>query len=78
MPTEAEQVAKRQYAQAAMMRFECSQLVIERIDPLVQPGIIPSAHVHQIAGGNSFDASMAPITYDPAKASTCTTCTFAE
>jgi hypothetical protein len=78
VPTENVQLEKRQFAQAAMMRFECSQLVIERIDPLVQPGITPSAHVHQIAGGNSFDASMAPITYDPSKRSNCTSCTFAE
>jgi hypothetical protein len=78
MPSDADQMAKRQFAQAAMMRFECSQLVIERVDPLVQPGITPSAHIHQIAGGNSFDATMAPVTFDPAKASTCTTCTFSE
>lgn len=26
----------RQFAQAAMMRFQCSQLVFDRIDPLVQ------------------------------------------
>ncbi|KAH8788055.1 hypothetical protein F5883DRAFT_513830 [Diaporthe sp. PMI_573] len=31
-----------------MLRFECSQLVIERLDPLVNPGMIPSPHVHQI------------------------------
>jgi hypothetical protein len=33
-----------------MLRFECSQLVIERLDPLVNPGMIPSPHVHQIVG----------------------------
>jgi hypothetical protein len=38
----------RQFAQAAMMRFECSQLVYDRIDPLVQPGIAPSTHMHQV------------------------------
>ena len=69
--------AKRQGG-AALMRFECSQLVIERADPLVQPGQTPSSHVHQIAGGNSFNASMPPGTYDPAALSTCTSCTYAE
>lgn len=38
----------RQFAQAAMMRFQCSQLVIDRIDPLVQPGQLPSVHMHQV------------------------------
>ncbi|KAF2189233.1 hypothetical protein K469DRAFT_626136 [Zopfia rhizophila CBS 207.26] len=61
-----------------MMRFSCSKLVIERTDPLVQPGINPSSHVHQIAGGNSFNVTMKPIDYDPSKVSTCTSCTFAE
>lgn len=63
---------------AALMRFECSQLVVERTDPLVQPGQLPSAHVHQIAGGNSFNASMPPGTYDPSALSTCTSCTYSE
>lgn len=35
----------------ALVRFQCSQLVIERLDPLVNPGMVPSAHVHQIVGG---------------------------
>lgn len=35
----------RQFAQAAMMRFQCSQLVLDRIDPLVEPGVAPSAHL---------------------------------
>ncbi|KAJ0108817.1 hypothetical protein J7T55_011308 [Diaporthe amygdali] len=70
-------VEQRQYS-AALMRFECSQLTIERLDPLVQPGSVPSAHVHQIAGGNSFNASMTPGTYDPSALSTCTSCTYAD
>jgi len=61
-----------------MMRFACSQLVVERIDPLVQPGSTPSTHVHQIAGGNAFNATMTPVTYDPSTTSTCTSCTFSE
>lgn len=36
---------------SALVRFHCSQLVVERLDPLVNPGSIPSAHVHQIVGG---------------------------
>jgi hypothetical protein len=35
----------------ALIRFGCSQLVVERLDPLVQPGVNPSSHVHQIIGG---------------------------
>jgi hypothetical protein len=61
-----------------MMRFQCSQLVIDRLDPLVNPGSIPSTHLHQIVGGNSFNASMDPATHDPVTASTCTSCTFSE
>jgi len=36
---------------SALIRFQCSQLVRERLDPLVTPGLIPSPHVHQIIGG---------------------------
>lgn len=75
---DAHELAKRQYATAAMMRFECSQLVIDRIDPLVQPNVAPSAHLHQIVGGNSFNANMTPVEYDPSKKSTCTSCTYSE
>jgi hypothetical protein len=70
--------AAAQFAQAAMMRFQCSQLVIERLDPLVNPGVLQSPHVHQIVGGNSFNATMTPVDYDPAEKSTCTTCSFSE
>ncbi|GAP93454.2 hypothetical protein SAMD00023353_12400110 [Rosellinia necatrix] len=61
-----------------MMRFSCSQLTIERLDPLVNPGVVLSPHVHQVVGGNSFRASMSPAWHDPVAASTCTSCTFAE
>ncbi|KAI1393151.1 uncharacterized protein F4822DRAFT_1690 [Hypoxylon trugodes] len=61
-----------------MLRFSCSQLVIDRIDPLVTPGSIPSPHLHQIVGGNSFNASMDPATHDLPGESTCTSCTFSE
>jgi hypothetical protein len=61
-----------------MMRFQCSQLVIDRLDPLVNPGSVPSPHLHQIVGGNSFTASMDPSNHDLPTASTCTSCTFSE
>lgn len=61
-------------AQAAL-RFGCSTLSIQRLDPLVEPGKLPSAHVHQIVGGNAFNATMDK---DPGEVATCTTCTFTE
>lgn len=61
----------------ALLRFSCSQLVVERLDPLVNPGLDQSPHVHQIIGGNAFNTSMDPSTAPPDIA-TCTTCTFAE
>lgn len=61
-----------------MMRFQCSQLVVDRLDPLVNPGLIPSPHLHQIVGGNSFNASMDPADHDLVAGSTCTSCTFSE
>jgi hypothetical protein len=32
----------------ALLRFSCSQLVIERLDPLVNPGVTGSPHLHQV------------------------------
>ncbi|CAE7023413.1 hypothetical protein P3342_005221 [Pyrenophora teres f. teres] len=58
----------------ALIRFGCSQLVVDRLDPLVEPGNEPSAHLHQIIGGNSFVPDMSPNTHDPPSMSTCTTC----
>jgi len=60
------------------IRFSCSQLVIERLDPLVNPGLEGSPHMHQVVGGNSFNASMDSATHDLVKDSTCTSCTFSE
>lgn len=57
----------------AMLRFQCSQLVTERLDPLVNPSLIPSPHLHQIVGGSSFNATLA---HDLVAESTCTSCTF--
>lgn len=62
----------------SMLRFACSQLVVERLDPLVNPGLNPSPHLHQIVGGNSFNYSMPPESHDLASLSTCTSCTFSE
>ncbi|KAK4183224.1 hypothetical protein QBC35DRAFT_443732 [Podospora australis] len=60
----------------AMLRFGCSQVVIERLDPLVNPGANPSSHMHQIVGGDAFSELMP--TADIAKLSSCTTCHFLE
>jgi len=59
-----------------MLRFGCSQVVIDRIDPLVNPGAAPSPHLHQVVGGNAFNVSM-PST-DIAELATCTTCNYAD
>ncbi|KAL1605230.1 hypothetical protein SLS60_004774 [Paraconiothyrium brasiliense] len=48
----------------------------DRIDPLVNPGLAPSPHMHQVVGGNSFNTTMQST--DIAKISTCTTCGYAE
>lgn len=61
----------------AMLRFSCSNLVTERLDPLVFPGVNPSPHVHQITGGNMFNTTMDP-SINIADRATCTTCTFSE
>ena len=61
-------------AQAAL-RFGCSTLTIQRLDPVVEPGNVPSAHLHQIVGGNAFNASM---NGDVGERGACTTCTFSE
>jgi hypothetical protein len=60
-----------------MLRFACSQLVVDRVDPIVNPGMIYSPHLHQIVGGNSFNATM-DTSYDLAARSTCTSCSFKE
>jgi hypothetical protein len=61
-------------AQAAL-RFGCSTVSIPRLDPVVEPGNIPSAHVHQIVGGDKFNATMEG---DIGAAGGCTTCVFSE
>lgn len=59
----------------AALRFGCSTVSIQRLDPLVEPGSAPSAHVHQIVGGNAFNASM---NGDIGEQATCTTCAYTE
>ncbi|KAF4626850.1 hypothetical protein G7Y89_g11307 [Cudoniella acicularis] len=60
------------------LRFGCSQLVIQRTDPLVNPGAIPSSHMHQVVGGSSFNATMDSSMVDPSTASKCTSCKMTE
>jgi len=59
----------------AALRFGCSTLSVQRLDPLVEPGRVPSAHVHQIVGGNAFNASMSG---DIGEQANCTTCAYTE
>ncbi|KAF3012661.1 hypothetical protein E8E14_011237 [Neopestalotiopsis sp. 37M] len=59
----------------AGLRFGCSSLTIQRLDPVVEPGMNPSSHVHHIVGGNAFNATM---TGDVGARGTCTTCEMAE
>ncbi|TPX13312.1 uncharacterized protein E0L32_006285 [Thyridium curvatum] len=59
----------------AALRFACSTVSLQRLDPLVEPGQIPSAHVHQIVGGNAFNATM---TGDIGEQGSCTTCAYTE
>jgi hypothetical protein len=63
----------------AALRFGCSTISIQRLDPLVEPGKVPSAHVHQIVGGNAFQPSM-PTGKDNniSTTATCTSCFFSE
>lgn len=60
-----------------LMRFGCSQLAFDQLDPLVEPGALPSGHMHQIVGGNSFNATMLE-NHDPPTRASCTSCTFDE
>ena len=68
-------LTKRQ-GSTTMLRFGCAQVTIDRLDPLVNPGQIPSTHQHQIVGGDGFNASM--TTGDVSKTAKCTTCAFSK
>lgn len=59
----------------AGLRFGCSTLTIQRLDPIVEPGAVPSSHLHHIVGGNAFNASMGA---DIGDRGTCTTCQMSE
>jgi hypothetical protein len=59
----------------AGLRFPCSTLTFQRLDPAAQPGAFPSAHVHHIVGGNAFNATM---NGDVGERATCTTCQMSE
>jgi hypothetical protein len=61
-----------------MLRFACSQLVVDRVDPIVNPGQRFTPHLHQIVGGDSFNLTMEPVVYDPATRSKCTSCSFVQ
>jgi hypothetical protein len=60
-----------------MLRFACSQLVIERTDPLVKPGMKYTPYLHQIVAGDSSNVTMDP-SQDPAKLFKCTNCSFVQ
>ncbi|CAG8954747.1 hypothetical protein HYFRA_00004672 [Hymenoscyphus fraxineus] len=62
--------------QNTMLRFGCSQIVIDRIDPLVNPDMLPSPHMHQVVGGNAFNVSI-PST-DVSNIADCTSCSYAD
>lgn len=66
----------RESAAQVMLRFPCSQLVVDRVDPLVNPGVKYTPHLHQIVGGNSFNVNMDPDSHDLPSKSTCTSCEF--
>ncbi|KAK4158243.1 hypothetical protein C8A00DRAFT_39437 [Chaetomidium leptoderma] len=59
----------------AGLRFPCSTLTFQRLDPAGQPGSNPSAHVHHIVGGNAFNVTMEG---DVGERATCTTCQMSE
>ena len=59
----------------AGLRFPCSTLTFQRLDPAGEPGQNPSSHVHHIVGGNAFNVTMLG---DVASRATCTTCQMSE
>ncbi|PPQ69884.1 hypothetical protein CVT25_005589 [Psilocybe cyanescens] len=48
---------------------------LERIDPIISPGMIPSNHVHTVHGANGFASNS---TYDTLRLSTCSSCLVAQ
>lgn len=49
----------------ALLRFGCSKLTIQRLDPLVTPGQNPSPHLHQIIGGVCHRYSFISFMFEP-------------
>ncbi|KAF8418952.1 WSC-domain-containing protein [Tirmania nivea] len=59
----------------AFWRLPCaSPLLVERADPIVNPGKV-AGHLHTIMGGNGFGFEM---DYNQARSSTCSTCSVKE
>ncbi|KAI0150606.1 hypothetical protein GGR57DRAFT_493103 [Xylariaceae sp. FL1272] len=54
-----------------------STTLTSRARSIVNPGVIPSPHLHQVVGGNTFNASMDPAV-QPSTTATCTSCTPTE
>ncbi|KAK4041303.1 hypothetical protein C8A01DRAFT_45548 [Parachaetomium inaequale] len=63
-------------SRSTILRFGCSQLVIDRIDPMVNPGQLASLHMHQVVGGNTFNVTMP--TADIGELASCTTCSYSD
>lgn len=60
---------------SAFFRLPChAPIVIERADPIINPGAV-SGHVHTIMGGNGFGFEM---DYAATQRSTCSSCIVAE
>lgn len=38
----------------AYLRFGCATLTVERLDPIVEPGRVGSAHLHQVSQCGAF------------------------
>ncbi|EPS43814.1 hypothetical protein H072_2178 [Dactylellina haptotyla CBS 200.50] len=56
----------------AFWRMQCgSPLLTDMVDPLVQPGVVPARHVHNIMGGSAFDKT---TSWEDLQKSTCTSC----
>ncbi|XMA12603.1 hypothetical protein WAI453_005394 [Rhynchosporium graminicola] len=62
----------------AIMCLACSRLSVERLDPIGNPRLESPTYLHQIAGENSFNASMDTGSHDTVGQSICTSCTFGE
>lgn len=56
---------------SAFFVLPCARpIVVERADPIVNPGVL-SGHAHTIMGGSGFNFTM---DYDRARASACSSC----